>query len=69
MTGAIPDNKKPRGRPKVGSEFVGVRVPPDLLADLDQWIAEQPEPRPSRPEAIRLLVADTLISIGIRKLR
>jgi hypothetical protein len=28
------------------------------LAQLDAWIARQPEPRPSRPEAIRRLLAD-----------
>ena len=28
----------------------------DLLAELDVWIAQQPDPKPSRPEAIRRLV-------------
>jgi hypothetical protein len=28
----------------------------DLLAELDAWIAQQPDPKPSRPEAIRRLV-------------
>lgn len=48
---------------------MGVRVQPDLLADLDAWIAEQPDPKPSRPEALRLLAADYLITMGIRKPR
>lgn len=56
------------GRPRVDAAPVNVRVPPDLLADLDTWIAEQPDPKPSRPEAIRLLLADSLIGLGIRKL-
>lgn len=43
-----------------------VRVQPDLLADLDAWIAEQSDPKPSRPEALRLLTADYLITLGIR---
>ena len=56
MTDAIADNKKKKGRPPVGSTFIGVRMPPDQLAALDAWIAEQPN-RVSRPEAIRVLVA------------
>lgn len=28
-------------------------VPPALLNRIDAWIAQQPEPRPSRPEALR----------------
>lgn len=55
VTAAIPDIKKPRGRPKVGSELIGVRVPPELLAKLDAWIDSQ-DPKPSRPEAIRAMV-------------
>jgi len=31
-----------------------------LLDKLDAWIARQPEPRPSRPEAIRRIVSDAL---------
>jgi hypothetical protein len=33
-----------------------VRLQPDHLAALDTWIAEQPEPKPSRPEAVRRLM-------------
>lgn len=33
-----------------------VRMPPDMLAELDAWIAKQPKPI-SRPEAIRAFVA------------
>jgi Arc/MetJ-type ribon-helix-helix transcriptional regulator len=34
----------------------GVRMPPELEAAIDAWIERQPEPRPSRSEAIRRLV-------------
>ncbi|WP_271167289.1 hypothetical protein [Hansschlegelia plantiphila] len=37
-----------------------VRLPPDLLHPLDAWIAQQPDPKPSRPEAIRRLVDQAL---------
>ncbi|WP_298190976.1 hypothetical protein [Novosphingobium sp.] len=38
---------------------VTVRIPPDQLAALDTWIAAQPD-QPSRPEAVRRLLAITL---------
>jgi hypothetical protein len=48
--------KRPgRGRPKVGATAVTVRLPPDDLAILDQWIASQPAPL-TRPEALRQLM-------------
>jgi hypothetical protein len=31
-----------------------------LLDRIDAWIASQPDPRPSRPEAIRRILADAL---------
>ena len=34
----------------------GVRMPPELEAKIDAWIECQPDPRPSRSEAIRRLV-------------
>lgn len=60
----VSDNRKRIGRPPVGSTFVGVRIPPDLLAQLDAWIDENgPDERSmSRPEAIRLLLSDALQS-------
>lgn len=33
-----------------------VRLQPDQLATLDRWIAAQPDPKPSKPEAIRRLI-------------
>jgi len=39
---------------------VNVRFERSALNQIDAWIARQPEPRPSRPEAIRLLLADAI---------
>ncbi len=50
--------------PGVGSVHVGVRIPPEQLDALDAWLAAQPEPRPSRPEAIRLALKDWLTGLG-----
>ena len=61
MSSTVSANRK-RGRPTVGSFNIGVRVPPDQLAALDVWIATQPEPRPSRPEAIRRLMERGLVA-------
>lgn len=61
--------RKSRGRPKVGATPVGVRVPPDLLAAIDRWIAEDGamlgDPAMSRPEALRRLATEQLISLGL----
>jgi len=51
---------KPMGRPRVGSRFVGVRVPPPQLAALEAWIAQQPDPKPTIPEAMRRLTNQAL---------
>jgi hypothetical protein len=50
--------KRPIGRPKTTGPGTGVLVKMhDLHLDaLDNWIAKQKEPKPSRPEAIRRLV-------------
>lgn len=39
---------------------IGVRLLPDTLQPLDEWIEDQPEPKPSRPEAIRRLTRKAL---------
>jgi hypothetical protein len=58
---SIDEHKKSfRGRPKVDSEMVRARIERPLLDALDAWTAAQPEPRPSRPEAIRRLLAEAL---------
>jgi Arc/MetJ-type ribon-helix-helix transcriptional regulator len=38
----------------------GFRMPADLEAKLDAWIERQPEPKPSRSEAIRRLLESAL---------
>jgi hypothetical protein len=49
--------QKKRGPPASGKgEPVVVRMQPPMLADLDEWIARQKQPFPSRPEAVRRLV-------------
>ncbi|MGL3210846.1 hypothetical protein [Bradyrhizobium sp. BR 1433] len=42
-----------------GAPQIGLRLPPAELAAVDSWIAKQ-EDKPSRPEAIRRLLALTL---------
>ena len=44
---------------------LSVRVPPDLLSELDRFIAEEC-PGTSRPEALRRLAAEQLATLGIR---
>lgn len=39
---------------------VVVRLQPELLDAIDTWISEQPQPRPSRPEALRRFAAKAL---------
>jgi hypothetical protein len=56
--------KKRIGRPRVGSTSVNVRLPPAELAAVDAWIAKQDDPQPSRPEAIRRLLAQALAAKG-----
>ena len=41
-----------------------MRVQVETLQLVDAWISEQPEPRPSRPEAMRVIVADWMTSHG-----
>lgn len=52
---------KKRGRPAIGQgELVGVRLQPALLSALDNWIVEETEDRPGRPEAIRAILSEYL---------
>jgi hypothetical protein len=60
---AIDSAKNSRGRPKVDSEAVNVRMPRELIGKLDAWIAKQGMPF-TRPEAIRAIVAATLQLLG-----
>jgi hypothetical protein len=52
--------RRKRGRPHVDSEDVHVRLTRPAVDALDAWITAQPEPRPTRPEAIRRLLAESL---------
>ena len=49
--------------------MVGVRLLPPILDPLDAWIASQADPKPSRPEAIRHLLSDSLTGLGFMKHR
>ena len=49
--------KRPRGRPRTGRDPVRtVRWSDDLEAAIAAWIERQPEPKPTRSEAIRRLI-------------
>ncbi len=57
MTEAISNiEKSKRGRPRTDATPIMVRLQPDQLAALDHWIEAQPDPKPSKPEAIRRLI-------------
>jgi hypothetical protein len=61
MTKSITDTQKKRGRPATGvTPISNLRLARELRAKIDVWIAEQPEPQPSRSEAIRRLLAQAL---------
>ena len=55
--------KRKRGRPKTSiGPNIGLRLYPELDEALDAWIAKQPKPKPSRPEAIRRILGEALLS-------
>jgi hypothetical protein len=60
--GSIADTqKRPRGRPPTGlTPLTGVRIPARLEAKLQAWIDAQPDPKPSKSEAIRRLLDSAL---------
>jgi hypothetical protein len=60
---SISGTRKGRGRPRVDSVSVNVRLPPTDLAAVDAWIEAQPD-APTRPEAIRRLVALAIAGQG-----
>jgi hypothetical protein len=59
---SIAGNQKRRpGRPRTGiTPLTGLRIPAELNAKLTAWIERQPDPRPSRSEAIRRLLEKAL---------
>lgn len=67
---SIADSKKRRGRPTTGiGNAMGLRLYPELEAGLDAFIAAQPDPKPSRPEAVRIALRDWLTGLGLLKHR
>lgn len=65
---SIPDTQKKRGRPATGvTPHQGIRMPADLLAAVEEWRKDQAEPRPTRAEAIRNILAEHLRSNGYLK--
>jgi hypothetical protein len=53
--------KRPPGRPRTGiTPLTGLRIPAELNAKLDAWMERQPDPKPSRSEAIRRLLERAL---------
>lgn len=49
--------KRRRGRPATGKDPVAsVRIPKEVAAAITAWIERQPDPKPSRSEAIRRLI-------------
>ena len=54
-----PRNEKLDAEP-ADDEDRGARLSEDLSRRIDAWIATQPEPRPTRREAIRRLLAEAL---------
>ncbi|HEY0028776.1 MAG TPA: hypothetical protein VGC35_12995 [Allosphingosinicella sp.] len=62
MVAAIAEEKKHKGgRPRTGiGPSIGLRLYPELEARLDAWIAAHPDPKPSKPEAIRRLLGEAL---------
>jgi hypothetical protein len=54
-----------KGRPRVDSEAVNVRLERDFLAAIDRWIGQQADPKPLRPEAIRTALKDWLTGLGL----
>jgi hypothetical protein len=55
------EKKRGRGRPETGiGPNIGLRLYPDLDAELERWILAQADPKPSKPEAIRRLLRQAL---------
>jgi len=62
-------DKPKRGRPVTNAVPVMVRLHPEQIAALDKWIARHPAPKPSRPEAIRQMIAEHLTGQGHMRTR
>ena len=65
----MPDQEKSlgkkRGRPPIGPGLqINTMFRPETVAAIDAWIATQPDPKPTRPEAIRRLLTAALDAKG-----
>lgn len=59
---------KKRGRPATGKDpLVGFRMPPDIAAAIDAYIAAWGDPTPSKSDAIRAILREQLIQRGYLK--
>jgi len=68
MAKSISDiEKRGRGRPATDATPVMVRVPPDMISGIDAWISGRPDPKPTRPEAVRVALRDWLVGLGLLK--
>lgn len=56
--------KKKMGRPPVDSEQVNIRIERSVINAIDVFTSEQSD-SPTRPEAIRRLLTDKLIGLGL----
>jgi hypothetical protein len=55
-----PERKLRGPLPTGKGEQVVVRLQPPLMAAIDAWVTEQPDPRPTRAEALRRFAAKGL---------
>lgn len=53
------DEKKQRGRPKTDTQPVMIRMEPEMISDIDAY-RRTLEDIPTRPEALRRILADFL---------
>jgi len=56
----LPQKRKPGPAAMGKATSINVRLEPNELTGLDAWIAAHSEPRPTRPEAIRRILAEAL---------
>lgn len=62
---SISDTHKKRGRPATGvTPHQGVRMSDELVAGVEAWREAQPDPKPSRAEAIRRILTEHLKAQG-----
>lgn len=64
MTITVLPKRKP-GRPATGKDPVtAIRLPAEIKDAVDAYAAEQPEPTPTRSEAIRRILVHQLTRLG-----